>query len=78
MRIEKASCIDKTCSVACSTSTGELHEYVYAPFGLFLTSDVGGFLLDRATKRRVPPGALVLDAAGSAVPFWPDSEAATA
>src|SRR5512132_2880719 len=33
MMVEKAACIDETCSVACSTSTSELHECVYAPFG---------------------------------------------
>src|SRR5215217_4239911 len=34
MRAEKAAFIDETCSVACSTSIGELHEPIYAPFGL--------------------------------------------
>ena len=28
-----ANAYDETCSVACSTSTGKLHERVYAPFG---------------------------------------------
>jgi len=34
MRVEKAAFIDETCSVACSTNTGELHECVCAPFAL--------------------------------------------
>src|SRR5512133_270483 len=34
MRAEKAAFIDETCSVACSTNTGELHECVCAPFEL--------------------------------------------
>ena len=33
-RIMEASCIDATCSAVCSTSTGELHERVCAPFRL--------------------------------------------
>jgi hypothetical protein len=32
MRAEEEAFIDETCSVACSTSIGELHEPVYAPF----------------------------------------------
>ena len=34
MRAEKAAFIDETCSVACSTSIGDLHEPIYAPFEL--------------------------------------------
>jgi hypothetical protein len=34
MRIEEAAFIDGTCSVACSTNTGELHECVCAPFAV--------------------------------------------
>jgi len=34
MRAEKAAGIDETCSVACSTSIGELHESIYAPFAI--------------------------------------------
>jgi len=30
-RIIEALCVDATCSVVCSTSTGELHERVYVP-----------------------------------------------
>ena len=30
-RISRARCIDATCSAVCSTSTGELHERIYAP-----------------------------------------------
>src|SRR5512132_95944 len=40
MRVEKAAFIDETCSVACSTNTGELHECVCAPFGLVLMATV--------------------------------------
>jgi hypothetical protein len=29
----EAPCVDATCSVDCSTSTGELHERVYVPTG---------------------------------------------
>jgi len=33
-RIIEAPCVDATCSAACSTSTGELHERINAPHGV--------------------------------------------
>ena len=37
-KISKARCADATCSAACSTSTGELRERIYAPHGVRVTS----------------------------------------
>ena len=67
MRVEKAAFIGETCSVACSTNTGELDECLCAPFGMIPITPGGlGFveagLTGTLTLAGVPAGEAPLTA----------------